>query len=147
MKAPKCPLCKERTELVTGLDLYPNREDLAKKYFYICRKDDTRVGCHPETKNPLGTPASASLRKLRSTVHRLLDPLWQNDHMTRSECYRWLAKSMNIRPSKTHVGMFSQGQCSLAIDILEQRWKEIKREEHKQNIANKWKPKESLFGD
>lgn len=148
MKAPKCPICKKRTVLVLGAEMYSHRPDLADKKFYWCKKHDARVGCHPGTEIPLGIPATAALRQLRSKVHRLFDPLWEDSFFdSRSAAYKWLSKTMGISPRKTHVGMFTEVQCSVAIDILENKWKEVSDEAHQEQLAQKWKPKESLFGD
>lgn len=147
MKVPKCPICKKRTVLVLGFEMYPHRSDLAEKKFYWCKEHDARVGCHPNTEIPLGIPATAALRQLRSKVHRLFDPLWQENHFdSRSLAYKWLSKSMYLRANKTHVGMFTEAQCLVAIDILESKWKQISEAAHEEQVSQKWKPKESLFG-
>lgn len=112
--APACPYCSAPTALVGGDVIYPHRTDLAEKKFWICYPCDAYVGCHPGTERPLGTPAKAVLRGMRSRVHAALDPLWRTGKMRRNEVYAQLATEMGIPPEKCHVGMFDADQCVAA---------------------------------
>lgn len=65
-----CPYCILKAELVRGYKIYPRIPGLHNKWYYSCPNCDAYVGCHPKTKRPLGTPANAELRTLRSEVHK-----------------------------------------------------------------------------
>ena len=121
MTAPLCH-CGSMTRLTNGREVYPHRPDLYAKYFYVCDGCGGRVGCHPSTTAPLGTPANAELRKERSATHAVIDPLWIREkrkrRTARTHIYKYLAQHMDIALDKTHVGMFNVEQCRLARQIL-----------------------------
>ena len=72
----KCPYCEKVPELVTGDKVYPHRKDLYSKWFWRCEPCNAYVGCHPGTKNPLGTLANQELRAWRLQAHHAFDPIW-----------------------------------------------------------------------
>lgn len=121
----KCPYCKASTNLVSGLEVYPHREDLSSKKFYLCKPCNAYVGCHPDSSKPLGTPANKATRKARSEAHRTFDVIWKDGYMARSDAYRWLSARLGIAKSRTHIAMFSEGVCfqvvALAKELLEER--------------------------
>lgn len=145
---PTCPECGNPTELVKGDKIYPNCAPVHKKYFWACLPCQTWVGCHPDSKDPLGIPAGASLRKLRSQVHRGFDPLWRDKHFkSRNAAYKWLAKRLKLNWHQCHVGMFNEQQCEASLTLLQDKWEEIKLAEHEAKQKAKWEPKKDLFGD
>jgi hypothetical protein len=91
---------------------------LAEKRFWLCHPCDAYVGCHPGTTRPLGTPANADLRVLRSRVHAALDPLWKGGRVRRSEAYERLAVAMGIPGEECHVGMFDEARCRDALAAI-----------------------------
>ena len=115
--APICPYCFQQSNLVTGQAIYPHRPDLYQKWFYQCLPCSAFVGCHPNTKNPLGRLANAELRKYKSLAHKAFDPIWKNGEITRKEAYKNLARAMNIESTKCHIGMFDTFQCKKVIAI------------------------------
>ena len=116
-KNPNCPYCGNKAEGVDGSIIYPHRKDLHSKWFYRCVPCDAYVGCHPNTKNPLGRLANAELRKYKSMAHRAFDPIWKTKAMKRSDAYKALAAEMCIQPSECHIGMFDTTQCKQVIAI------------------------------
>ena len=118
---PTCPYCSAPAALVGGDVVYPHRPDLASKRFWLCRPCDAYVGCHPGTTRPLGTPANADLRALRSQVHAALDPLWRSGRMRRSEAYERLAVALGIPGEECHVGMFDEARCRAAFGALREK--------------------------
>ena len=46
------------------------------------------VGCHNNTRKPLGTMADKELREARMAVHAKIDPLWRSGRHRRSDVYR-----------------------------------------------------------
>ena len=117
---PRCAVCDGESELVGGKMIYPHRQDLWSKKFWLCLWcTKSYCGCHGKTSNSLGRPADAPLRKMRSMVHRVLDPLWKDGTMGRNEVYARLSRSMGLAREETHVGMFDQDQCKEALVCLE----------------------------
>ncbi len=116
-----CDYCNNSADLVDGSVIYPHRKDLYYKFFYRCNPCDAYVGCHGKSKQPLGRLANYELRKLKKLAHDLLDPLWKLKKLTRSEAYLWLANAMNLDLDKTHIGMFDNDQCKLAVKLIKEK--------------------------
>ena len=57
---------------------------------YYCEPCNAYVGCHKNSRKPLGTLANKELRELRIRTHEIFDPLWKSGKMTRSEAYKML---------------------------------------------------------
>jgi len=134
---PLCPGCGEHAVLTSGLEIYPDRPDLAKKPIWLCRPCNSYCGCHPGTKKPLGSPASIETRLARELLHKhRLDPLWKNAvsdlgyepedqkaraiirNVARHRVYSYLAEKLGITRDECHVGMFTIEQCRDAWRIL-----------------------------
>ncbi len=112
-----CTYCNSKAKLVDGSKIYPHRPDLFYKFFYLCETCKAYCGCHPNSKNPLGTLANKDLRKLRKMAHFYFDQIWGKKKMSRKESYAWLAKKMNINVKQTHIAWFNQEQCKIVIDL------------------------------
>lgn len=119
-----CAECGRTPKLVTGETIYPYRQDLYDKLFYLCTCG-AYVGCHSGTENALGSPASAALRKARSDAHALFDPLWRKKQAlgfskkdARHAAYVWLATDMGIPISGCHFSQLNLAQCTKALEIL-----------------------------
>lgn len=110
---PKCQYCNNRLNLITGKEMYPHLPKLKKKYFYKCNPCQAWVGCHPNSKRPLGIAANAELRKMKSAAHKAFDPIWKELPLTRSEAYARLAKKFG--KDEVHIGEMSVDECNLAI--------------------------------
>ncbi len=67
----------------------------------------------------MGSLANSRLRRARNGVHEVLDPLWRNGHVRRTDMYRLLSKRMGVPKDDCHIGMFDTGQCEQAKRILE----------------------------
>ncbi len=52
--------------------------------------------------------ADSETHALRKKVHKLFDPLWQSNKMTRTEAYRCLARSLKIPYRKCHMKMMGK---------------------------------------
>jgi hypothetical protein len=87
-------------------------------YCYYCDDCTAVVACHPNTYNPMGFMATSAVRRLRQKVHRLLDPIWENNFLSRSDAYDWLANQLSIAPSECHISHFNKSQLDLAISVL-----------------------------
>lgn len=118
-------------DLVTGAVIYPHRPDLHKKPIWLC-PCGAYVGCHPNTTDPLGSPAGQKTRHARQYVHRVLDPIWKNApdfygpdmkagkarRIARTRTYAYLGNKMGLGKKRTHTGMFNIPQCRTAYRIL-----------------------------
>ncbi len=79
MSAPTCPACNAIARLASGAEIYSHRADLAAKPVWKCDDCGAYVGCHPDTTEPLGTPAGPELRLARMKLHEeMIDPLWKD---------------------------------------------------------------------
>jgi hypothetical protein len=119
----KCAECGKNCEMVGGNQIYPHRDDLASKNFYLC-KCGAYVGTHPETCEPLGTAAGPTTRKARSEAHAHFDPLWKavgkmkpEGGSPRKRGYKWLAEKMGLTVDECHIGMMSSQQAREVIGI------------------------------
>ncbi|MDO5595043.1 MAG: zinc-finger-containing protein, partial [Eubacteriales bacterium] len=83
-----------------------------------------RVGCHKGTNRPLGNVANEVLRLKRRETHQVFDCFWQENGMTRTQAYKWLARRMNLSEKNAHIGGFEMDQCQQVIDLCEKEWKE-----------------------
>ena len=112
--APWCEQCNFPCRLTDGTEIYPHRQDLRAKPIWLCDGCKARVGCHPKSTDPLGTPANFELRAARMKLHNLrLDPIWKNakEKKARGRVYRFLAAKMGIDSADCHTGMFTLEQC------------------------------------
>lgn len=105
-----CPYCQIETEWVENKEIYGR--NYGKSYMiYLCRTCGAYIGCHNNTKDPLGTPANAELRLLRRTCHERFDSLWLSGSMSRRDAYKLLSKIMNKELNDSHFGMFTEEEC------------------------------------
>jgi hypothetical protein len=97
-----CCGCGETTDaaLCSGTDIYPLRPDLAAKRFWQCLACGNYVGCHPGGDKPLGNIPTPKLRKARSHIHAILDPLWKTKRMSRRAIYGRISEHIG-RPYHT----------------------------------------------
>lgn len=80
---------------------------------------DSYVGCH-RNGEPKGSLANGELRRWRRLAHSAFDAKWANG--SRSQCYAWLAKAMDIPPDKCHIGMFDIAQCQKVIELCPSKY-------------------------
>lgn len=89
--------CDVEARLADGEEIYPHRPDLADLPFWRCDECWNYVGCHHQTKDrtrPLGNIPTVQLKKARSHIHRILDPLWKTGGMKRGYVYGTLSKAL-----------------------------------------------------
>jgi len=94
-----CGACMKDVDarLTDGKEIYPHRPDLFDLPFWICRGCRNYVGCHHKTverTKPLGAIVPASVRKLRVSIHALIDPLWKGGKHSRGAVYAAMAKQL-----------------------------------------------------
>jgi len=123
----KCNYCNQFADLVTGEIIYPHRKDLADRKFWKCNPCNAYVGCHKPNKihgfkgnEPLGFLARKRLRYWKMEAHKLLDPIWRNKIMTRTETYQCLADKMGIPLEECHIGYFGLQRTKKAVEVLKE---------------------------
>lgn len=117
-----CDYCNKPAVLVSGDIVYPHRDDLYHKKFWLCEACKAYVGCHCPGSNPLGRLANAELRKAKKAAHAAFDPLWiSKKFATRKLAYKWLANVLKIELNNCHIGMFDVETCQRAILACKRR--------------------------
>ena len=95
-----CPYCRKEAEWVENKAIYGR--NYGKSYMtYFCKTCDAYVGCHQNTRRPLGTMANKELREWRVKAHTNIDAYWKEKGMPRAEVYRLLKEKLG---RKIHVG-------------------------------------------
>jgi hypothetical protein len=128
MPSIPCPKCNGKAWLTLASVLY---KKLGRKYIYWCKPCDTRVGCHKDTTQPLGTPADAELRREREFLHKRIDPIWKADLQQRrtvdphykeskakTKFYQRFATAMELNEDDCHIGKFDLAACRRATDLV-----------------------------
>lgn len=97
-----CPYCGSLAELKDAYAIY-RREGFGHVYVCPTASCDAYVGVHQGTSKPKGSLANAALRRLRSDVHAVFDPLWRSDsEVDRSEVYEAAAQVLGLK--EFHIG-------------------------------------------
>lgn len=112
-----CPFCNNEAEWVENKEIYG--KNFGKSYMiWLCRPCKAYVGCHNNTKEPLGTMANNELRKLRVIAHDKFDIFWRTGYMQRKEAYKYLQKIMHLKHHEAHIAKFNKEQCLKLIQLL-----------------------------
>ena len=98
-----CVECNNKVvgRLTTGREIYGPQSYFKRKRFWICDHCKNYVGCHKSDPRPLGMIANPELRAARQDIHRLLDPIWQDNGVSRTRVYRRLAKLLKKKEYHT----------------------------------------------
>ncbi len=110
-----CPNCNKPAPWVENKEIYGR--NYGKSYMcYYCKDCDFSVGCHNNTRQPLGTMIGAEHRRLRRAVHAKIDPLWQSGKIKRGHLYARLTRALGFQ---YHTGSADIETCKkiLALDI------------------------------
>ena len=129
MRVPEiCRYCGGVIRRVTAQKVYggaaAKRLKLWNEWFCQWQNCNARVGCHRGTMRPLGNVANEVLRLKRQETHQIFDRFWQENGMTRTQAYKWLAGRMKLSEKNAHIGGFEMDQCQQVIDLCEKEWKE-----------------------
>lgn len=104
-----CPSCKNLAPWVENKEKYGR--NYGKSYMcYFCKPCGTYVGCHNNTRNPLGTMADKKTMEARKEAHSAFDPLWKEGYMSRGRAYAILNELMG---RITHIGESDYDTCKL----------------------------------
>ncbi len=102
-----CPYCKKNAKWCENKEKYGR--NFGKSYMcYWCKDCDSYVGCHENTRRPLGSMANKELRQLRMKCHDLIDKFWKEGNMNRKEMYRMLNEKFG---RTVHIGWSNEEEC------------------------------------
>lgn len=109
----KCPYCGKDAEWLANEAIYGKR--YGRSYMaWVCKDCLAYVGCHNNTKTPLGTMAKKELRDWRTKAHKHIDPFWKNGDLTRAEVYNFLKKHFG---REIHIGEADIETCKRIVAI------------------------------
>ena len=114
-----CPYCKNQAEWVENKEIYG--KNYGKSVMcYLCRDCDAYVGCHNNTRKPLGTIANKETRVWRMKAHSVFDPLWKNERrknnqpeINREALYNRISSAFGYR---VHIAESNIEQCKKIIE-------------------------------
>ena len=118
-----CRYCGGVIRLVPAEKVYQAATERLKQqrqWIYQCQNCNARVGCHRDSKRPLGNVANEVLRLKRMETHQIFDAFWRSRGMSRTAAYRWLAKQMKLPAELAHIGGFEMEQCQRLISLCHQ---------------------------
>lgn len=110
-----CPNCNKPAPWVENKEKYGR--NYGKSYMcYYCKDCQYYVGCHNNTRQPLGTMISDEHCKYRKAVHNKIDPLWQSGKIKRGLLYARISKLLGYT---YHTGEADIETCKkvLAMDL------------------------------
>lgn len=109
-----CPYCELQATWIENSAVYGI--NLGKSYMcYLCLKCKAYVGCHNNSKWPLGTMANKELRKKRIEAHNILDWFWKSGRYKRRQVYKQLKL---VFGKEIHIGSSDINLCNQIINIL-----------------------------
>ncbi len=110
-----CPYCDREAPWVENKELY--RKNYGKSYMcYYCKLCDAYVGCHNNTREPLGTMANRELRALRIQAHHYLDMHWNFGSDRRNRRTKVYSEMASYFGFDVHVGSADIELCNKIIE-------------------------------
>lgn len=118
-----CHHCGEECDLVAGVNIYPHRQDLGRKLFWLCRDCGAHVGCVGDTRVPLGTAANEKLRAARTRAYYAMLEHWYcyDDPRRKGMVYSYVAGVLGVSASQLRVGTFGLEQCRRVVAACKDR--------------------------
>jgi hypothetical protein len=114
----KCQYCQKEAEWVENKEIYG--KNYGKSYMmWLCKDCNAYVGCHNNTKKPLGTLANEELRTLRKQakdlfIQKKLDGDWSNREL-KSKAYQFLK---DVFGKEFHFGESTEQECKEIINLI-----------------------------
>ena len=117
-----CPYCKNEAPWVENQAIYGR--NFGKSYMcYYCKPCNAYVGCHNNTRKPLGTMANKELRDWRIKAHAVFDLLWKNEikskgfskKIRREKAYGLLEGNFGF---KVHIAESDVEMCKKIIEFI-----------------------------
>ena len=123
-KDPICPYCKTKAQWVSHSEIYNGKVFNEKAHMiWLCKPCDAYVGCHQNTKQPLGTIVNAATRRARKLtkeafIKNYLRGNWNCKPVMKNMAYETLAERMGISKKKCHFAMFDIETCRKAWKVI-----------------------------
>lgn len=112
--------CGSTASLRSNALLYNGKEYGNGKAWICDRFPECRgsVGTHPDGR-PLGTIPDAETKRLRITVHSMIDPIWRQlgKKKLRGSVYGWL-KRITGSQKEIHIGETTKEDCLRLIQLI-----------------------------
>lgn len=110
-----CIKCNKDIEarLTDGKEIYQHRPDLYSIPFWKCDTCKNFVGCHwksDKPTKPLGNIPTKEVKQIRMKIHSILDPLWKQGKMRRSELYAVLSKELGYTYHTAEIKSVEDGE-------------------------------------
>lgn len=118
-----CQYCNNPTRYTDSSVIY---NGTSYGMVYYCQPCDAYCGVHRGTNISKGSVAKKDLRDLRKRTHAFFDKIWPQ-HMSRSKAYTWLRNYLEIPHDRCHIGMFTEKQCTDAIEGCRQFLNDMRR--------------------
>lgn len=106
-----CPYCHKEARWCENKERYGKNYG-ASYMCYWCKDCDAYVGCHKNSRKPLGTMANKELREWRIKAHGAVDWLWKSGKMPRWKLYMDMAKRYG---RDVHIGESDIEMCKTII--------------------------------
>lgn len=109
----RCP-CGHEAVWVENKEIYG--KNIGESWMcYLCKICGNYVGCHQNTRTPLGKLADEETRLMRREIHKIIDRWWRSKSKTRREVYR----DMEDRFGKPfHVGDLDKDMARKILEKL-----------------------------
>lgn len=111
-----CPRCNKEAPWVENKEKYGR--NFGKSYMcYFCKPCGTYVGCHNNTRNPLGTMTDKYGLDMRRKAHYYFDAIWKrkNARFTRKQAYQLLRDKFG---KEVHIGESNPEMCKEIISLV-----------------------------
>ena len=110
-----CPYCLNQAEWVENKEIYGKNYGKSVMV-WLCKKCNAYVGCHNNTRTPLGIMANKETREWRKKAHAVFDPIWKNRILKRKRAYGFLQRRLGF---EVHIGEADVETCKKIIDVCE----------------------------
>lgn len=118
-----CPYCKKQAVWCENKAIYGKNYGRSFMCYY-CKPCNAYVGCHNNSRTPLGTIANAELRELRKKAHAEFDPIWRNrSQKNRGKLYAEISRHFG---KDIHIGESDVEMCKKILAWCVSKKKEIK---------------------
>jgi hypothetical protein len=112
-----CPKCGKPAPWVENKAKYG--KNFGKSYMcYFCKPCGTYVGCHNNTRRPLGSMADQETLQWRNKAHLAFDNLWRSKGKKARK--RWYGKLSKSFGREMHIGDADAETCQAIIQWVEE---------------------------
>lgn len=108
-----CPYCSAKAEWCENSKIY-GRNFGSSYMCYWCKNCGASVGCHRNSRTPLGTMANQELKRLRMRCHAFIDASWKDANYARRSVYLCLEKIFGF---PVHISESNEEICRLITSL------------------------------